>query len=238
MKFLKRIFKSTTSSFCYDHTQNQVSVGVNVSLVGSINGKNNKIVIGDAEQPSNIDIRISGDNNTIIIGTIISVRNLLIVVGCHVPAHQTNLLIGSKLSMQPGNKILLYNSGNKCVIGEDCMFSNNITLRGGDSPHLIFDLEGNYIDKPKGIKIGDHVWVGEHSYIMKNASIADDCIVALASVVTRTFLDRHCAIGGNPAKVIKEKITWRRNRGVIIDEPDLQDSYQSHFNKFIASDIA
>ena len=175
-------------------------------MSGKIEGKNNRIIIGDAGNLSKVHIKIFGDNNLIEIGSIISIKNLSIAVGCHVLAHKTHLSIGDRISMQDDNVILLYNSGNKCSIGSDCLFSHSITVRCGYSPHLIFDQNGNYIDIPKGVKIGDHVWVGERSYIMKNVTIPDDCIVALASVVTRVFNDSFCVIGGNPAKVIKENI--------------------------------
>jgi len=85
-------------------------------------------------------------------------------VGTHVPANRTSLEIGRNISMERFNYILLHNSGNRCVIGDDCMFSNEVTIRGGESPHLLFDRNtGEYIDISDGIFIGNHVWIGEKS---------------------------------------------------------------------------
>lgn len=54
------------------------------------------------------------------------------------------------------------------------------------------------------IVIGNDVWIGAGSVILKGARIGDGCIVAAGSVVTKGTYPANSLIGGNPASVLKE----------------------------------
>ena len=91
------------------------------------------------------------------------------------------------------------------------MFSSNIKFRTGDS-HSVLDLEGNRINPSKDITIGNHVWIGQSVFVGKGASIGDHNIVGACAVVTKKFDRTNVALGGNPAKIIKENVDWSRER--------------------------
>lgn len=57
------------------------------------------------------------------------------------------------------------------------------------------------------IVIGDNVWTGCRSVILKGSVIADGCIVGANALVSGKFLTPNIAIGGNPAKCLKNNIT-------------------------------
>jgi len=70
------------------------------------------------------------------------------------------------------------------------------------------DFPGRKVKKDKRIIIGDHVWIGTNVLMLSGSRIPNGCVVAAGSVVTRVFEQENCLIGGNPAKVIKENVTW------------------------------
>ena len=101
---------------------------------------------------------------------------------------------------------------NSCVtVGDECMFSSDIDIFASDT-HSILDMSGNIVNLGKFIKIGNSVWIGKNAKICKNTIIADNCVVGFSSIVTRQFETPNCVIAGNPAKVVKENITWNRLR--------------------------
>ena len=101
---------------------------------------------------------------------------------------------------------------SKIKIGDDCMFAYDIDLQTGDSHSIISTEDNKRINPAKDITIGKHVWVATHASLLKGANISDHSIIATGSVVTRGFEDRGIIIGGNPAKKIKENVTWSRQR--------------------------
>lgn len=101
--------------------------------------------------------------------------------------------------------------GHKILIQEDCMFSEDIEIRNGDS-HAILNNEGDRINNARDVTIGKHVWLGAHVRVMKGVKIADNCVVANSSVVTSSLNTNNSIYGGNPARLLKENIRWTRNR--------------------------
>lgn len=195
---------------------NVVRVGAQVALAGMLVGHHNHIEIADAAIPSPITLRVHGHHNRIVIGGASEIKGLAISIGNHLPAHRTTIEIGDEFTIEVGGRFLLYNSGSSLRIGRRCMFSSGITLRCGESPHLIFDRDtGAYLDISEGVTIGDHVWVGEGVYITKSVSIGDESVVGARSVVTRRFTETHVAIAGNPARVVREHVQWIRNPGLL-----------------------
>jgi len=199
----------------------------------SINGQNNTVEIGECQLPSRLKITIKGNFNSVRIRSILCVKDLTINVGTHVAANRTELDIGTNISMKTANFILMHNSGNVCRIGDNCLFSNSITIRCGESPHLLFDKEtGEYIDISEGVFIGNHVWVGEKVYIMKNVTVPDECVIGAGSVVTKRFTEENCIIAGNPARVVKQNIQWIKNHGHLEKDSKYYRSYWEYMNRF------
>lgn len=169
-------------------------------------GKNNEIVIGDERKVSSLralHIEIHGNNHKIRIEGGVSAGDLKIYCadkGCKVHVKENTSIAGkTELAAMEGTSI---------VIGGDCMFSANITLRAGDS-HSVVDAEsGVRLNPSKDIIIGNHVWIGNSVIITKGTIIGDNSVVATGAVVTGKKFPENVAIGGNPAKIIKENVNW------------------------------
>ena len=181
----------------------------------NINGENNRVEIDENANISDfLQIKVYGDNNFIKIAGGTNINKLRVAIGQkHKNFGKANnsVFVFDESSSVESLEYVTFNSNSKCVIGKKCMFSFDITIYNTDA-HPILDVNTNEIvNKVKEINIGDHCWVGAHSTILKNTQIADDCIVGWASVVSGKHLIPHCAIAGNPAKKVREGVTWSPN---------------------------
>jgi acetyltransferase-like isoleucine patch superfamily enzyme len=87
------------------------------------------------------------------------------------------------------------------VIGRGTVISENVTIRDDDG-HMI---EGRA--RSGGIIIGSNVWIGLNVTILKNVTIGDGAIVAAGAVVTKDVAPA-TLVGGNPARLIREEVSW------------------------------
>lgn len=125
------------------------------------------------------------------------------------------LTIGDDMKVSKNATISVMDN-NRVHIGKECMISYEVKLFSGDG-HAIFDTETGArtnVYEPgttKGvIEIGDHCWLCIRSIILNKTIIGDSCIVGAGAVVKGTYPD-HCAIAGNPAKKVRDHVTWNRN---------------------------
>lgn len=199
---------------------NTIEAGENITLTGTIKGKGNVIRIAGTRNAQTLNLHIFGNRNEVLVGAGSLLQKLRVEIGSkRWPCSQARLKIGSGFSIASHGRFILPNSGNVLEIGENCMFSSNIVVRGGEYPHLIFDKEsGEYLDVSDGIFIGNHVWVGEGAFIGKSVTLADDSIVGTRSVVTKRFDEQHCVIAGNPARIVKRDVQWVANEYMLEDQ--------------------
>jgi len=225
------IGEKSMNEFEINLDKNSSILGENISINGYVKGIDNIIKIGKSDHPSKINITVNGNNNNIIIKDSVALKGLTIRIGNHTPANNCTLIIDSGFSIEGGGgRFLLDNHNNKLIIGNNCLFSNSITIRCGDSPHLIFNKKtGEYLDHSDGVFIGNHVWIGEKVYITKKTSIPSESIVAACSVVTKRFYEPHVVLAGNPAKEVRKDIQWIRNKKFI----QKNSKYDVGFNQYL-----
>ena len=101
--------------------------------------------------------------------------------------------------------------GKTITIGNDCMFSNDIEIRNGDS-HSIYDKECNRINNAKDVSIGNHVWLTAQVRILKGSLIPDGCVIANSCILTSNLQTPNAIYGSMPVKLLKSNITWKRPR--------------------------
>ncbi|MFK0330659.1 acyltransferase [Rhizobium sp. NPDC090275] len=92
---------------------------------------------------------------------------------------------------------------NSIKIGRDVMIAENVSIRDSDN-HTIVNS-----NRPKdgAIVIGDHVWIGMNSIILKGVKIGPGAVIAAGSVVTRD-VEAGTLVGGVPAKLLRSNIEW------------------------------
>lgn len=92
------------------------------------------------------------------------------------------------------------------TIGDECAISWGCEFLDEDFHDITYSGKN---EKVASIEIGRHVWVGSNVTVLKGVVISDGCVIASGSVVSSVFEKKNCLIAGNPAKVIKENITWK-----------------------------
>lgn len=175
------------------------------NCVITCNGNNNQLILGKNVTLNNCEFFVAGDNNTIIIGD----GCMLHRVNFWIEESGNEINLGEKTTVGKNTSFSAI-EGTKILIGKDCMFSSNIDVRTGDS-HTILQ-NGERINPSKDVVIGEHVWVGQKVLILKGSSLAKNSIVGAGALVTSSYNQEGCIIAGVPSKIIKENISWERER--------------------------
>lgn len=167
-----------------------------------VKGEGNLITLGEGSRLTRI--HIDGHRNRIRIGARCRL-NGQIVIKCD----DGLIEIGDETSSM-GLRLHMHES-SQIIIGRDCMFSGGISMDTSDNHSIIDVASGKRINPCKPIAIGDHVWVGQHSTILKGATIGSHSVIGAGSIVRGVIPDHSLAVG-SPAKVIREGVTWDRRR--------------------------
>lgn len=108
------------------------------------------------------------------------------------------------------NKNCVFESRKSITIGDNVLIGWNVNVIDSDGKtHVIFLDKKPKINK-KEICIGNHVWICSFSHLLKGSIISDNSVVAYNSCVNKAFDSENVLIGGYPAKIIQEKIDWKR----------------------------
>lgn len=169
-------------------------------------GENNNIKLALGSSIENATIYIRGNNNSLIINENVKFKSGIL----RFEDNHNVIEIGKNTTIESA-QIAVIENNQSIKIGNDCLISNDISIRNGDSHSIIDSITGKRINYSKSILIGDHVWLGANVTILKGVHIQSNVIVGLGSVVT-SDLESNCIYGGIPAKKIKSNTNWDRNR--------------------------
>lgn len=174
----------------------------------------------------NISCTFFGDNNYVEIHEPFNISNFRctmvgsdskIVIGKNFTCRKFNVRTYSESSVIVGDNahfvdVKIYATGAKkqCVeIGKNSLMSFNVYIKTSDGHTLYDEKTMNVLNKSSGkIIIGDHVWICPNVSILKDARIADNCVVGSMSLINKQFDEKGSLIAGIPAKVIKNGINW------------------------------
>jgi acetyltransferase-like isoleucine patch superfamily enzyme len=84
----------------------------------------------------------------------------------------------------------------------------DVTILDNDY-HGVLDEQGDMLNLPRPVHIGNRVWIGAQCILLKGTQIGSDCIIAAGSLLHRKFEGDGRLIGGNPARVLRQGVTWR-----------------------------
>lgn len=171
-------------------------------------GKENIISFKKNSYLKQCTFEIRGDGNVIELSDDV----VLINVEFYLEGNHNKIQIGTGTTMAGTHRGVVHLAaleGQKLVVGEDCMFADDISIRTSDS-HPIFDKTGIRTNPAKSVIIGNHVWIGTGVLVLKGTKIPDQCIIGARSLVSKEFTEEKCIISGIPAKVLKSEVEWKR----------------------------
>ncbi len=174
-------------------------------------GNGNVLTIGDnVTVPNNPRIpahfnRISmgGENCSITISDNCFL-GLNIISGVHNACKDWHFECGEGTSL--GGLLITPVSPCKISIGKKVQLSWNVYI--GCGSHALIDENGNCRNVCQGVTIGDNCWIGTNVVIPGTTLIPNGCIVGSNAVVTKSFEEERCVLGGVPAKIIKHDVKW------------------------------
>ena len=201
-----RCFKKAHPNLTCVYNENRLYKDIIYNIVTE-RGTGNKIIIEEGGGITYSNIYFGGNNCVLHIGKNTNLRD------CRVRFENNGgqIFIGDNTTAESGCEFASC-EGKSVNIGNDCMLANNVDIRNTDS-HSILNNKGERINPAADIMIGNHVWIGIRSLILKGAKIPNNCVVGAQSMVTSSLkTTENALIAGSPAKVIKDGINWDRKR--------------------------
>ena len=108
-----------------------------------------------------------------------------------------NIIAGVEVS--PGYSHGCYIQGmGKIEIGDYTQIAPNVGIISAN--HELTDNRKHVV---KSVKIGKYCWLGMGAVILPGVVLGDYTVVAAGAIVSKSFPDGYCVIGGNPAKILK-----------------------------------
>ncbi len=141
--------------------------------------------------------------------------------GVRVMKNNGTVILGDRVLLHRYVKLSAY--GGKIEIGNNSYIGDRTEIHAGEMVKIgscvniawdcnILDRDYHAFESDSEVKkpviIENRVWIGARSIILKGVTIGEGAVVAAGSVVTRDVPPR-CLVAGNPAKVIKENVSWK-----------------------------
>jgi hypothetical protein len=119
-----------------------------------------------------------------------------------------NVWVGPRARLSLGTGYANHDLKLECFkeiqIGQDVAIAYHVMISDSDRHEISGQSEN-----PSSVMIGNHVWIGARSIILKGVHIADGAVVAAGSVVTRD-VPAKTLVAGVPAKTIRHNVEWKK----------------------------
>ena len=98
--------------------------------------------------------------------------------------------LGAKLDVRRG----------RIIIGDNCLITHGCYILSHDGAAHVLDPQD---DGRGSVEIGNHVFIGVNSVVLRNVKIGDHAIIGAGSVVNRDIPEGTVAVG-NPVKILRQ----------------------------------
>lgn len=101
------------------------------------------------------------------------------------------------------NTNVFINADGGVVIGNEVTLSHGVTILAA-SYNIKQWCKKKRVHENRGIRIGNHVWIGANAMILDGVTICDNVIIGAGAVVNKNIMDTWSVYAGNPARKIKD----------------------------------
>lgn len=147
---------------------------------------------------------VIGDNLKFFLGDDVTIYRS--TIGGSKIFDEPQLIIGDRSAVGYGTVISI---AKEVVIGNDCMIAPHCIIMDNDDhpidPKKRLKKEPVMPEDVQPVRIGNNVWIGAYSTILKGVTIGDNSIIAAHSVVTKDVLP-NCIYAGYPARPTRRDI--------------------------------
>ncbi len=102
----------------------------------------------------------------------------------------TMISLGAKLDVRRG----------RITIGENCLITHGCYILSHDGAAHVINPDDNGTGS---VEIGDHVFIGVNSVVLRNVKIGNHAVIGAGSVVNKDIPEGAIA-AGNPIKILKQ----------------------------------
>jgi len=117
--------------------------------------------------------------------------------------HENAEIVAGSFSINCGAVII---AAKKITIGKEVLISRNVFIYDSDH-HAMLTEDGERSNPAKEVVIGDHVWVGIKSTILRGVKIGNGAVIAADSLVIGKIKPNVLA-SGSPARAFME-VNWK-----------------------------
>ena len=189
-------------------------------------------------------IELHGNDNRITIGDamawgqcrIVMLGGAIVDIGRHCVFSRLSVYAGAMSTIRIGTNVgfsgatsLTCHEPARLIVGNDCLFASETDVSTSDMHSILDASTGLRVNPSSDVEIGDKVWIGYRSIVLKGSRIGANTVVGAGSVVAGT-LEPGCIAAGVPARVIRRGVTWERELISTATQPEL-NVRQSRWNR-------
>ena len=154
-----------------------------------------------------VELCSPSDKTKIIVrGTLIFKGRCYLGNGTKIRIYENALMVlGDKFSVSSSSS---FNCSCNMTFGDNVLYGWDCLTMDTDS-HKIFNQQGEFCNEGKPIVIGENVWIGSRSTILKGTTVPGNCVIGATSLVTGSGFKENTVILGSPAKSVKAISGWK-----------------------------
>lgn len=194
---------------------------VNTKL--NFRGKNNILVCDNNIELNNVVLDFNGNNSIVYLGSDLTNNFKLLIY------NNSTVYMGRDIKFGDSVNLKALESQN-IIIGDTCIIGDNVNIVTSEGYSIHDTISKKRINSSNSVYIGDHVFLGDNSYISHSVNIGSGAIVSSMSFIPPGFkLHSNTLYSGNPVKTVRKNVFFTND---YLGPYSIKESYDS--NEYIS----